>query len=145
MQSFSLKTCGFFLSKRQTGPGWSGELIRIDRLSGVSYLFIYVIREPDGYALDHLVFSFIVQLLRTTIVLLCLHLMGVAGWEWHCQAWSKCILLGVGFTAFSIWIAHTSDCSYWTILGANKLPSHTVQQKWHSMQVRRPRQRKYML
>ena len=86
MQSFSLKTCGFFLSKRQTGPGWSGELIRIDRLSGVSYLFIYVIREPDGYALDHLVFSFIVQLLRTTIVSLCLHLMGVAGWEWHCQA-----------------------------------------------------------
>ena len=83
---FSLKTCGFFLRKRQTGPGWSGELIRIDRLSGVSYLFIYVIREPDGYALDHLVFSFIVQLLRTTIVLLCLHLMGVAGWEWHCQA-----------------------------------------------------------
>ena len=66
MQSFFLKTCGFFLSKKQTGPGWSGELIRIDRLSGVSYLFIYVIREPDGYALDHLVFSFIVFIYCST-------------------------------------------------------------------------------
>ena len=31
----------------------------------------------------------------------------------------------------SIWIAHTSDCSYWTILGANKLPCPAVQRKWH--------------
>ena len=52
--SYSVLSFGFFLSRIQTGLGWSGELIRIVRLSSVSYLFIYVIREPDGYALDHL-------------------------------------------------------------------------------------------
>ena len=52
--SYLVLSFGFPLSRIQTGPGWSGELIRIVRLSSVSYLFIYVIREPDGYALDHL-------------------------------------------------------------------------------------------
>ena len=96
--------------------------ILIVRLFGVSYLFIYVITEPGGYALDHLMFNFLGPPWCCFVLTWWeLH----AWWEWYCQAWSKCILLGVGCTAFSIWIAHTSDCSYWTILGANKLPCPT--------------------